>query len=291
VVGPFAQRDLWPEGDYDEPVQVLLSDDLESIVDVPGRLPERFGDSVKYYYLTSTGPYFKLDTSASLVRGTNNYRADLDANPTGPAGKNVYIRMEPGKVPTDLVQAMLTLFSEKITLDASGDGTLTSQGGLANGGGVRIKGGLDVNGGADITGDVNMFGMGTTSSSPNMFIGAGGLVRESTGSSERFKDNIVDLDLDLGLVRQIRTRAFTYQSWYYDNPDEVFWGLIGEELEALGLGKFVDYDEDGQVINVRYANLVIAVLALAQDNADRIDAQQAQIDDLTARLDALEATS
>lgn len=41
VVVPFNDRDLWPEGEYDEPVQVLLSDDLERIEDVPGRTPTR----------------------------------------------------------------------------------------------------------------------------------------------------------------------------------------------------------------------------------------------------------
>lgn len=41
VVIPFSDRDLWPEGDYTEPVQVLLSDDLERIEEVPGRTPVR----------------------------------------------------------------------------------------------------------------------------------------------------------------------------------------------------------------------------------------------------------
>lgn len=41
VVIPFGDRDLWPEGDYASPVQVLLSNDLERIEEVPGRTPER----------------------------------------------------------------------------------------------------------------------------------------------------------------------------------------------------------------------------------------------------------
>lgn len=36
---PFAQRDYWPEGDYEEPVLVELSDDLEKVLDAPGRIP------------------------------------------------------------------------------------------------------------------------------------------------------------------------------------------------------------------------------------------------------------
>jgi hypothetical protein len=38
---PFRDRDLWPEGEYAEPVPVILSDDLEEIEKVPGRTPER----------------------------------------------------------------------------------------------------------------------------------------------------------------------------------------------------------------------------------------------------------
>lgn len=48
VVIPFSDRDLWPEDDYDVPVQVLLSDNLERIEEVPGRTPQR--DAVFTYY-------------------------------------------------------------------------------------------------------------------------------------------------------------------------------------------------------------------------------------------------
>jgi hypothetical protein len=40
---PYAERDLWPEGEYDDPVVVDLSDDLEEILTVPGRIPLRDG--------------------------------------------------------------------------------------------------------------------------------------------------------------------------------------------------------------------------------------------------------
>lgn len=41
VIVPFGDRDLWPEGEYDDPVPVILSDDLERIEEVPGRTPSR----------------------------------------------------------------------------------------------------------------------------------------------------------------------------------------------------------------------------------------------------------
>lgn len=53
VIVPFAQRDLWPEGLYDEPIQVRLSDDMESLEDAPGRTPAR--DSGLAYVPYATG--------------------------------------------------------------------------------------------------------------------------------------------------------------------------------------------------------------------------------------------
>jgi hypothetical protein len=38
---PFSDRDAWPEGDYDDPVEVILSDDLERIEQVVGISPVR----------------------------------------------------------------------------------------------------------------------------------------------------------------------------------------------------------------------------------------------------------
>jgi hypothetical protein len=40
VTIPFSERILWIEGDYDEPVPVVLSPDLETIVRVPSRTPD-----------------------------------------------------------------------------------------------------------------------------------------------------------------------------------------------------------------------------------------------------------
>lgn len=43
---PYAQRDMWPEGEYDAPIIVDLSDDLDTILDVPGRTPLRDGSYI-----------------------------------------------------------------------------------------------------------------------------------------------------------------------------------------------------------------------------------------------------
>jgi microcystin-dependent protein len=43
---PYAQRDMWPEGEYDYPVVVDLANDLEAIIAVPGRTPIRDGSFI-----------------------------------------------------------------------------------------------------------------------------------------------------------------------------------------------------------------------------------------------------
>lgn len=53
-VVPFEQRAMWPEGDYDEAVQVLLSDDLERIVSVPGATPRIDSSYIDTPYASAT---------------------------------------------------------------------------------------------------------------------------------------------------------------------------------------------------------------------------------------------
>jgi hypothetical protein len=56
VIIPFSSRNLWPEGDLDEPVPVTLTPDLESIATVPGRSP-----------VMDIGDVFRVDSSSGEV--------------------------------------------------------------------------------------------------------------------------------------------------------------------------------------------------------------------------------
>lgn len=44
---PYGDRDLWPDGEYDDPVPVVISDDYDTIIDVPGRTPVRDGGFIE----------------------------------------------------------------------------------------------------------------------------------------------------------------------------------------------------------------------------------------------------
>lgn len=124
-------------------------------------------------------------------------------------------------------------------------------------------------------------------------------------STARVKVDIQDLDVDPSVVLRLRPRSWmpgptTRQcpEWMHANhkdesdcsagqivdpPEgsvrEV--GFVAEELDAIGLGDFVEYDADARPASIRYDRLTAALVPLLQQ-------QQAQIDALTQRLDALD---
>jgi hypothetical protein len=125
-------------------------------------------------------------------------------------------------------------------------------------------------------------------------------------STERSKADIQDLHVDTETVLKLRPRTWLpgavqrqCPEWLHtthaDEADchagevvqpeadarrEV--GFVAEELDALGLGDFVEYDTDDRPSSIRYDRLTAALVPLLQQ-------QQAQIDALTERLNNLEA--
>ena len=124
-------------------------------------------------------------------------------------------------------------------------------------------------------------------------------------SSRRFKRDIRDLEVDQEAVLQLRPRSWLpgptvrqCPEWMHahhgedechagetiDPPEdcrrEV--GFVAEELDELGLADFVEYDDEGRPASIRYDRLAAALIPVVRS-------QQAQIDALSARLDALES--
>jgi hypothetical protein len=124
-------------------------------------------------------------------------------------------------------------------------------------------------------------------------------------STERSKADIQDLQVDIDMVLQLRPRTWlpgTVQrqcpEWLHvthteetdchagelvDPPEDARRevGFVAEELDALGLADFVEYDAEGLPSSIRYDRLTAALVPLVQR-------QQAQITALAERLDALE---
>lgn len=127
-------------------------------------------------------------------------------------------------------------------------------------------------------------------------------------STERVKTDIEDLQVDPGAVLQLRPRTWlpgpiTRQcpEWMHtahrdeseccagqiiDPPADAVRevGFVAEELDALGLTEFVEYDHEGLPASIRYDRLTAALIPLLQR-------QQAELDALTQRIDALDTTT
>lgn len=105
-------------------------------------------------------------------------------------------------------------------------------------------------------------------------------------SSIRYKENVRDVELNPANVLALRPRVYDRKPTTSDDGTVIAgrkneYGLIAEEVAAT-LPEIVVYDEQGQIDSVRYDLLGYALLPVVQ-------AQQARIDDLEARLLRLES--
>lgn len=100
-------------------------------------------------------------------------------------------------------------------------------------------------------------------------------------SSERFKKNIKDAELDAQAILQIAVKHFNYKKSFDQDDTTIHLGVIAEDLVALGLDDFVFFDDQGNADGVAYEKLALAALAVIQK-------QQSQLDAIEARLNALE---
>lgn len=195
-----------------------------------------------------------------------------------------------------------------IHLDSSGFSAYTSSGGTRkfyiNGttGDVGIYG-VGLEGGASLNGDLdvhngNVYGErffssdpGSTDSAPNVFMGStNGQIQRSTGSSIRFKEDVLDADLDPDVVLKVRPRSWYYKPEYFASPKR-YYGFVAEELIDLGLGAFVDLDEEGQPENVRYAYLTAAQQTVLRRQAEQIAQLTDQVAALTAAVTKLQGAA
>jgi hypothetical protein len=100
-------------------------------------------------------------------------------------------------------------------------------------------------------------------------------------SSLRYKENVSDLDLDVNSVLALKPKKFQYKEKEFYGTDYAV-GFIAEEAHALGLTEFVNYDREGRPDGFRYSNYTAALQAVVRS-------QQSELDDLRARVEALES--
>ena len=115
----------------------------------------------------------------------------------------------------------------------------------------------------------------TTGNLPNMWANpSSGDLYRSTASSMRYKENIIDWDVNgLETILALKPKTFTYKKDYYNNPNKQFLGLIAEEVSKVSsyLADYENEDGSGQVENVRYANIVVPLIKAVQELKAELD--------------------
>ena len=123
----------------------------------------------------------------------------------------------------------------------------------------------------------------TTSSAANLFVGSTGQFIKSTASSERYKENIVDIttvaDLDPKKLLDLPVRAFTYKEGELPADDprhgEMIPGFIAEEVSKVY--PIAADHLDGQAESWNERMIVPALLSLVQDLSKRVAELETQL--------------
>ena len=150
---------------------------------------------------------------------------------------------------------------------------------LNQNGNVAIGGTLNVT--SSLASGGNITGVATynqTNTGRAMFVAADGLYGIGA-SSIRFKENVVDADIDTDAVLDIRVRKFNYKK-SFDKHETKDVGVIAEELEALGLTDFIYYDAEGIPDGVAYEKLALLLIPVLKSQAVKLDALEARLDRL-----------
>jgi hypothetical protein len=100
-------------------------------------------------------------------------------------------------------------------------------------------------------------------------------------SSRRFKHEIKPMDTASQAILSLKPVTFNYKS---DNTNTPQFGLIAEDVAAVN-PDLVVRDQNGQIYTVRYDAVNAMLLNEFLKAHRKMEAQQKQIDDLTARLE------
>jgi hypothetical protein len=174
-----------------------------------------------------------------------------------------------------------------------GSGAITATGSITagtslNGASVAVTGAatsatVSTTGNITANGDLFAAGHTTTSNAANGFVfTTGGRIARSTASSQRYKENIVDLDLvpqlDSKKLLDIPVRAFSYKEGYLNSSDDrhgtLIPGFIAEEVDAI-YPIAADYADGPESWNDRM--LIPGMLALIQSQEKRIKALEEKL--------------
>lgn len=121
----------------------------------------------------------------------------------------------------------------------------------------------------------------TTGNGPNMYVHSNGLFYRST-SSARYKKNIQDYGSGLDTLMQLRPVSFEQK----DKDDGTrYAGFIAEEVDALGLKEFVNYDDNGRPDALQYGHMTALLTKAVQEMKAENDALREEVAGLKAQVE------
>lgn len=146
----------------------------------------------------------------------------------------------------------------------------------------------------DVTGEkLQMNSPGSGGGANVNYNSSNGYLRIAT-SSQRFKENIQDLEIDTEAALQLRPVIFqrndewsndrepVYLGYQEDNP--YYAGFVAEEAAELGFERFVDRDGEGEVFSFAYNLWTVALQAIAQKHDQAIKDAQSEIAELKTQV-------
>lgn len=134
--------------------------------------------------------------------------------------------------------------------------------------------------GIEVHNRIRYLGAPTTGSAANVRMDTTTGDLQVVSSSRRYKTDIRPVAVDADAVLSVSPATWVDRDDTDEQPARHV-GFIAEELDAAGLGVFVDYDEQGRPDAIQYDRLSVALHAVAV-------AQQERLDDLERRVAALE---
>jgi len=243
----------------------------------------------------SAGTITASQIAAATITATNLAAGTLSASniTTGTLSASVGLTAQTGTIGGFTITPTYLGGSGGFTLNANGQidggGANTIFYGKGNFGGgtagsetLIVTGASNFNGaltGLNITANGDLFAAGhsTTANAANGYVfTTGGRIARSTASSERYKENIVDLsqvpELDPKKLLNLPVRAFTYKEGELPETDDRYQqlipGFIAEEVDAI-YPIAADYVDGPESWNDRM--IVPALLSLVQDLYKRIE--------------------
>ncbi len=167
---------------------------------------------------------------------------------------------------------------------ASSSGAITAVTSITASGAISTSSNISTTGSGSITaaGELYAAGHQTTTNAANGYVfTTGGRVARYSPSSERYKENIVDLlsvpELDPKKLLKLPVRAFTYKEGELPETDDRYQtlipGFIAEEVDAI-YPIAADYVNGVETINDRM--ILAGLLSLVQDLSKRVEELEAK---------------